>query len=101
MPVVEPEGFHAFNLIPFQINPHYTDAHPQGHAGETREDRLMEYLTANQESTVLGLREGCMLRIEGPEMRLIGDRPVRVFRYGAPPLEQDLSHDFSQYLKHQ
>jgi len=40
MPVVEPDSFRAFNLIPFQINPHYLDANPAGHAGETREQCL-------------------------------------------------------------
>jgi dipeptidase E len=99
MPIVEPEGFHAFSLVPFQINPHYTDAHPPGHAGETREDRIVEFLAVNRESTVLGLREGCILRVEGAEMRLIGERPVRVFRYATPPTELDHSHNFSAYLK--
>ena len=40
MPITEPESFTAFNLIPFQINPHYLDANPEGHAGETREARI-------------------------------------------------------------
>ncbi|MDR3245133.1 MAG: dipeptidase PepE, partial [Prevotellaceae bacterium] len=46
MPIVEPTSFESFNLIPFQINPHYLDAHPQGHAGETREQRIEEYIAA-------------------------------------------------------
>jgi dipeptidase E len=99
MPILEPEGFHAFNLVPFQINPHYTDLNPPGHAGETREDRIMEFLAANQDVTVLGLREGCIFRIEDQQMSLIGDRPVRVFRYLADPVELDHSHDFSFFLK--
>jgi len=41
MPILEPDSFSAFNLVPFQINPHYTDKNPPGHAGETREDRIM------------------------------------------------------------
>lgn len=98
MPIVEPEGFHGFNLVPFQINPHYTDLNPPGHAGETREDRVMEYLTANPQMTVLGLREGCMLVVEGSRMQLIGERTVRVFRSQIPPLELDSEHDFSEFL---
>jgi len=99
MPILEPEGFHAFNLVPFQINPHYTDANPPGHAGETREDRIMEFLAVNQEIVVLGLREGCILKVEGPEMSLIGDRPLRVFRYGSNPEEVDHTRDLRDFLK--
>jgi dipeptidase E len=99
MPILEPDSFNAFNLIPFQINPHYTDVNPPGHAGETREDRIMEYLAANQADTVLGLREGCMFRVEGTQMILIGERPVRLFRFNQAPVELDREHDFSGFLK--
>lgn len=98
MPILEPESFDAFNLVPFQINPHYTDVNPPGHAGETREDRIMEFLAANPEETVLGLREGCMFLVENKEMKLIGERPVRVFRYNTNPVELDNSHDFCEFL---
>ena len=98
MPILEPDNFQAFHLVPFQINPHYTDQNPPGHAGETREDRIMEYLAANPQETVLGLREGCILRVEGDSMRLIGDRTVRLFRYNENPSELDNQFDFSQFL---
>jgi dipeptidase E len=99
MPILEPESFHAFNLVPFQINPHYTDLNPPGHAGETREDRIMEYLAANPGDTVLGLREGCMLTVEDGRMKLTGKRPVRLFRFNETPVELDPSYDFSLFLK--
>ena len=99
MPILEPPGFHAFNLVPFQINPHYTDLNPPGHAGETREERIMEYLEANPEDTVLGLREGCMLLVENGKMVLHGERSVRLFRHGEAPVELDRHHDFSEFLK--
>ena len=98
MPILEPESFRAFHLVPFQINPHFTDQNPPGHAGETREERIMEYLAANPQDTVLGLREGCMLRVEGNSMRLIGDRTVRLFRYHEKPAELDHQFNFSQFL---
>lgn len=98
MPILEPESFRAFHLVPFQINPHYTDKNPPGHAGETREDRIMEYLAANPGDTVLGLREGCMLTVEDEKMNLTGDSPVRLFRFNETPVELDLTHDFSQFL---
>lgn len=99
MPILEPESFKAFNLLPFQINPHYTDKNPPGHAGETREDRIMEYLAANKGDTVLGLREGCMFLVENATMKLIGERPVRLFRYDESPKELDKDFDFSTFLK--
>lgn len=99
MPILEPESFNAFNLVPFQINPHYTDLNPPGHAGETREDRIMEYLAANPGDTVLGLREGCMFQVEGEKMTLTGERSVRVFRFNETPMELDHKHDFSEFLK--
>ncbi len=87
MPIVEPRSFHATGLVPFQINPHYLDAHPEGHAGETRQQRLEEYITANRNVWVAGLREGCMLWVEGDRVELIGPRPMRLFRYGQEPVE--------------
>jgi dipeptidase E len=98
MPILEPNSFSAFNLVPFQINPHYTDINPPGHAGETREDRIMEYLAANKGDTVLGLREGCMFLVEGTSMKLIGERPVRLFRFEMTPVELDNKHEFSTFL---
>jgi dipeptidase E len=99
MPILEPESFNAFRLIPFQINPHYTDLNPPGHAGETREDRIMEYLAANPGDTVLGLREGCMFTVEKNQMKLTGERPVRLFRFNQAPVELDHKHDFSEFLE--
>jgi dipeptidase E len=87
MPIVEPKSFSAFNLIPFQINPHYLDAHPTGHAGETREQRLQEYIAANPRRYVAGLREACMLRLTSGKLTLHGERSMRVLKAGQPPLE--------------
>lgn len=98
MPILEPESFNAFHLVPFQINPHYTDLNPPGHAGETREDRILEYLAANPGDTVLGLREGCMFVVEENQMKLIGDKTVRMFRFSQSPVELDHAYDFSEFL---
>ncbi len=87
MPVVEPESMTSFNLVPFQINPHYLDANPEGHAGETREDRIKEFVKVNPELYVVGLREGTMLLLENKSIHLIGKRNARIFRYGKDTLE--------------
>ncbi len=99
MPIVEPQSFKALNLIPFQINPHYLDAHPDGHAGETREQRINEYIVANPTMYVAGLREGCMFLVEDNHMSLIGKRPVRLFKHGETPREMQPNEHFSQLLE--
>ena len=81
MPIVEPESFDVFNFVPFQINPHYLDKKPEGHGGETREDRITEYLYLNKNIYVAGLREGTMFWLENNTIKLIGERPCRVFKY--------------------
>ena len=95
MPIVEPESFKAINAVRFQINPHYLDANPEGHAGETREQRILEYIEANPRRYVVGLREGCMLRVEGDKMELIGKRPMRVFKRNQPIIELNAGDDLS------
>ena len=87
MPITEPDSFSAFNLVRFQINPHYLDASPDGHAGETREERIIEFLEMDPDIYVVGLREGCMIRIEDATIRLIGDKTMRIFKQGKTPKE--------------
>jgi dipeptidase E len=87
MPISEPPSFECMGLIPFQINPHYLDANPAGHGGETREQRINEFLTVNRDVCVAGLREACLLELEGNKLELKGNRTLRVFKYGLVPVE--------------
>ena len=98
MPIVEPESFKAIGAVKFQINPHYLDANPAGHAGETREQRILEYIEANPRRWVAGLREGCMLRCEDGKLELIGRRPMRMFRKGVETFEVEPGGDLSFLL---
>ncbi len=98
MPIVEPISFKTLGLIPFQINPHYIDTHPEGHAGETRRQRILEYLAANRGMSVVGLREGCMLAVEDGKMSLVGNRPLTLFRYGQPDKDYTSADDLSFLL---
>jgi dipeptidase E len=87
MPIVEPESFNCMSLIPFQINPHYLDAHPSNHGGETREQRIEEFLVANPEVYVAGLREATFLLYENNRLQLKGRHPMRIFKQGKEPQE--------------
>jgi dipeptidase E len=98
MPVIEPESFDCLHLVPFQINPHYLDANPEGHGGETREQRILEFLEVNPEITVVGLREATALRVEGRTMQLLGSRSMRIFQHGIEPVELKPGNDASFLL---
>ena len=97
MPIVEPPGFAGLGLVPFQINPHYTDAHPAGHQGETRAQRIEEFCTANPAVPVVGLHEGTWLRVEGDRLTLAGDASARLFR-GSDERSEHAPGDSLQFL---
>jgi dipeptidase E len=87
MPIVEPSSLVALGLVSFQINPHYVDPDPSSkHMGETREERLRQFHEEN-ETPVVGLREGAMLRIEGTKVLLEGSAGARIFRRQREPVE--------------
>jgi dipeptidase E len=99
MPVIEPDSFSSFNLIPFQINPHYLDANPAGHAGETREQRIEEFIEINPGIYVVGLRESTLLIVENGILHLKGPRNARIFLKGTIPVELKTTDDLSFLLK--
>lgn len=87
MPIVQPPSFDALNLVWFQINPHYLDTDPNStHMGETREQRLLQYLEEN-DTPVAALREGAMLRLEDGVTMLKGSSGARIFRRDFEPVE--------------
>lgn len=89
MPITWPPHCEALGLVPFQINPHYTDSHPSGHQGETRAERLTEFTAINPRIPVVGLREGSALQIEQGKVHLLGEQTARIFHgaqsWDAPP----------------
>lgn len=98
MPIVQPLSFDALDLVPFQINPHYLDPDPDsGHMGETREERI-EQFHEEHGTPVLGLREGCMVRVEGATATLLGRTRARLFRQGAAAREFSPPADISFLL---
>ena len=87
MPIVQPPSFEALNAVPFQVNPHYLDPDPNStHMGETREQRLREYLEEN-EVPVVAIREAAMIRVEGDVVTLEGKSGARIFQRGREPYE--------------
>jgi dipeptidase E len=87
MPIVQPPSFNSLGLVSFQINAHYLDPDPNStHMGETREVRLNQFLEDN-ETPVVGLREGCMIRVEQGVHMLKGRTNARIFRRRFEPVE--------------
>ena len=87
MPIVEPPSLRRPRPRAFQINPHYLDPEPGStHMGETRETRIREFHEEN-ETPVVGLREGAILRVEGESVLLKGVAGARIFRRGQEPVE--------------
>lgn len=84
MPIVQPSSFEALNLVPFQINPHYTEKTIANHGGESRKDRLNEFIELNPGIRVVGLPEGNLIEIKGGTIQLFGAGPITVFRQGDP-----------------
>lgn len=82
MPIVEPPTLKALNLIPFQVNPHFISGKPAGHNGESREERLAEYLAINPDESVVGIPEGTALHVQGENATVLGEFDALHFRQG-------------------
>lgn len=99
MPIVYPPSFKTLEFIPFNINAHYLDPNPDStHMGETRETRIKEYHIFN-ETSVLGLREGSWLEVNGESIKLKGDLTARLFQQNKVPEELNSNEEIGQYFK--
>ena len=81
MPIIMPKSFDSLNIFPYQINPHFISGKLAGHNGESREERLEEFLIANPKETIYALPEGTALLIEGSEAEVIGHSEILKFEY--------------------
>ena len=87
MPIVQPRSFDSLGLVPFQISPHFQDPEPDSrHMGETQEERIVQFLEEN-ETPVVGIREGAWLVCENGAVTLKGEAGARIFRRGEVPVE--------------
>jgi dipeptidase E len=99
MPIVQPPSFAAFELVPFQINPHYIDAPPpEQRVGESRAERLREFLDEN-DVPVVALREQSWLLVRDDAMTLRGTGGAVLFRRGRNEEELRSGADLSWLLE--
>ena len=99
MPIVEPPSFDALGLVSFQISPHYLDPDPNStHMGETQEERILQFLEEN-DTTVVGMREGAMVRVEKGSAILKGSSGARIFRKGHDPIETMPGEKLDQFIQ--
>jgi dipeptidase E len=98
MPIVQPRSFDSLGLVPFQISPHYLDPDPNSrHMGETQEERILQFLEEN-ETPVVGIREGAWLLIENSAVTLKGETGARIFRRGHAPIEVTPGTEISELV---
>ena len=81
MPISFPESFKALNLVDFQINAHYTEEVIPNHGGESRKQRLEEYLNLNTVSQVMCLPEGTLLEANKGSITFRGKYEGKILRY--------------------
>ncbi|MDG3086098.1 dipeptidase PepE [Vibrio hannami] len=98
MPIVSASILTALNLVPFQINPHYVDATISGHMGESRDERIEEFLIQNPYELVVGICEGTMLQVSGDTLTYHSSNgsPMKLFQSDKTPslfnTEDDINH---------
>lgn len=80
MPILQPQSFNAFGFFPFQINPHYFNEVRENFHGETRDQRLDEFVKVNSGIPVVCLPEGTWLQAEGGSCHFEGGQPGMIMK---------------------
>ncbi|XP_068621670.1 probable alpha-aspartyl dipeptidase [Battus philenor] len=96
MPIIYPPSFEAIGLVPFNINPHYIDKSDiETHKGETRDQRICEYMEMPSAKAVLGLREGSILHVDGNSLTLKGIAGAVLFQKGSKKIDYQIGDNLS------
>lgn len=100
MPIVQLPSLNALDLVPFQINPHYHELKFEGQGGETRRERLEEFIAFNPHKKVIGLPEGMFIQRNQNSLTIGGatDRTARLYQHGNPVIDLLAAQDLSSLL---
>lgn len=101
MPIVYPPSFNAIGIVKFNINPHYIDTVENiKHKGETRDQRLQEFLEMEHSGRVFGLREGAILKVDGEKLLVTGVNGAVLFEKNGEKIEYPVGSDVSFLENH-
>ncbi|MDR0483960.1 MAG: dipeptidase PepE [Alphaproteobacteria bacterium] len=100
MPIVGSLITTSLNFVPFQINPHYIDKTIDGHMGESRDDRIVEFLAKNTHQKVVGLREGSWLKLNKGKLSYDSyhNHKLKIFTHNEEPVEYSVGDDMTFLL---
>ncbi|BBC39429.1 peptidase E [Photobacterium damselae subsp. piscicida] len=102
MPIVTAAVLSSLNFVPFQINPHYLEASVEGHMGETRDERIQEFLEINQHELVIGIPEGTWLHLLDGKLsyHAANGKKLKLFSYDNEPVYYEQGQDIQFLMSH-
>ncbi len=102
MPIITGAVLSSLNFVPFQINPHYLEAKLEGHNGETRDERIQEFLEINRHEPVVGIPEGTWLQVLDGKLSYgsANGKLLKLFNYGQEPVDYAPDQSIQFLMEH-